>query len=252
LRFAAVIPSSAGFEYGTGVLLELGLEYIFVSGQCDYVVWIESRPAVAPFYSWSPIRQGALTEEMATELAIDFDYGNWAANSGRWFGPDYNISDAPTLLMHDGTNKVVCLKPCEESAPPLGHALEVAMTEWPERLYVAGTDLDGAMRLRVFEMDPVPPNATLFAWSLVAPPEDLLGVGDPTRIDGPAHVIEDEQELDALRAMRPDLANRVIPTAGWGAMSAHPDPQRVYVYAFRDITPFENEDGVIPEFAPSQ
>jgi hypothetical protein len=241
LRFAAIIPWGGPVEYATGVLYERGAAYILIDGQCEYTVWAINPMDPAPG-CWSAARRGVMEAGTEAEIAEAFAYSTWAAMDG-WHGPDYGgMYDVPFLLLSDGEHGVACQSPCEVSAPAIAAALQV-MLEWMDRLYEAGEDLDGPLRLRVFESEYQLGNE-LVEWPLVRPPSEYLSAEHPTVLSGPAAIIDDPDEA-SLRALRTALFARVEPSSP--AQSAHVVTTMSYLYAFRDVIRFENADGEIPE-----
>jgi hypothetical protein len=242
LRFAAAIPWNGGVPEAVGVLYELGVAYVFVTGQCKYVTW-NNDPRVTSHGDWSAARAGSLSASLEQQLMDDFDYASWPEKSGA-FGPDYSIADAPSLLLFDGSTRLACHKPCEMSAPKLSRALE-GMTNWTKQLYGLGQDLDGEMRFRAFEVAR-PPRLELGAWPLTQSPQSVVSPNTQLmKVYGPAVLISEAVDLGVLRGSRAGLAARQIFSA---AFVEHSDPARAYAIAFRDVLPFEDGEGRIPGF----
>jgi hypothetical protein len=242
VRFAAAIPWRGHVQAGTGVLWELGLAYLLVNGRCEYATWTKD-PTISGLGQWAPIRGGVLGDSDARELAMDFHHEHWSEVSGTVYGPDEAVYDGPKLVLFDGSNRIVCNVPCDLSAPALGDAVSSleALNRWIGRLYDGGTDLDGNIRLRVFEVEYSGIGQSI-QWPLEQPPGEY--VSDSAHlldIWGPAQNIHEQGDRSALRASR-----SVARSLGYGtspAMAAHPDPAKIYIYAFRDVTPFEDVNG---------
>lgn len=240
LRFAAAMPWNGPVQEGMGLLYELGVKYIFVTGQCEYVTWNKDS-TVTLYGGWSAARRGVLSAQLEQQLNDDFDYSSWPQKPGN-FGPDSRIADAPSLLLFDGTTRLACHKPCDVSAPKFNQALE-GLSDWTKRLYDSGADVMGPMRFRAFEVDRHR-GVELLAWPLGASPESVLSE-QVTRIHGPATLLTDSTDLSVLRAARANLAARTISSA---AYAEHADSSLSYAFAFRDVLPFEDADGKVPGF----
>lgn len=255
LRFGAAIPLTHGqAPYASGLFWELGLTYILINGRCEYVTW--SKDPATGAGTWAPVRTGVLDKAAAGELAEAFSYSEWAALQG-FHQPSAGETMArgtARLFLFDGEHHVVCQTPCAAAAPRVQQAAE-RMNTWVKRLYAEGEDLDGPVRLRVFEVDAS--RMPRVQWPLtrpvatfVTPHNPLCASGGsypdcPTNTYGSAHRIDDADELAALRSLRPGLAGRADYAAEAGNVP-HENPTREYRFAFRDVTPFENDDGQVP------
>lgn len=232
-------------EYGTGVFYGPGVLFIVVSGQCEFYVW-DKDPAITPFGVWSAFRHGTLGAATAAELAEDFYYADWEALEGVYGPDDPSVRDYSTLHLFDGEHRVGCRYACKESAPEVDLPYD-GMLSWVSRLYELGEEATGALRMTVYEAEDflmVP----LDEWPLATPASELVEreQADPDSIYGPGITIDDPDDAAALRSLRESLFQRAAPAAP--AQAEHPDPQLQYLFAFRDITPFEDSDGRIPGF----
>lgn len=255
LRFALVSPVRTAENF-QGVALELGSNYILVSGKCEYAMWLQGEPRyenLGPATIWTPTRVGVLSSETAAELADAFFYEQWGEHAGREYGRD-PLSPTPSLVLYDGEARVTCAS-CKAAPEPLASIAWEATTHasWIRRLHADGQDATGPLRLRVFENETAgtptdnPESEELWVeWPLDAPPEsyatdELL----PWEIYGPAHVINDPSQTEALRGLRPSLLDE--DHAPPKSAATRSTDGRRFDFAFRDVVPFEDERGRIPE-----
>ena len=217
------------------VMTELGSMYLLVDGHCGFFAWNKDRQ-MNPDGLWSAAREGVLDEGTEAELATAFAYDSWPDQVGV-HGPDHpGFSDTPRLLLFDGETRVECRKPCDVSAPELNTALE-NLNDWIGRIYAQGHDLAGPIRFEENELPSRVPLQPTVAWPLSEAPETLVGIH---KIDG----VEDGRRLRQLRA---ELGARTSPTIP--ALVDRPDSDGQYEFCFRDILPFEDENGRIPGLA---
>lgn len=237
LRFAASVPWNGPLQDGMGLLFEIGVMYILVSGECQYSTWGSADSALG---DWAPMRTGTLSEASERELSESFEYSRWPQMQDS-YGPDVIIRDAPSLIVSDGRYRIACHKPCAIEAPILNRALE-EMSVWVDRLYDTGQDASGNIRLRVFELERYP-GVELVPWNLSQPPRLMLNSETLLqRLRGPATIIEGRADLDALREARLKIAKMVVPGP---ALTQHEDENLAYGFAFRDQVEFEDENGAI-------
>lgn len=230
LRFAVSAGTTGGLVDGQGVALELGLEYILVSGRCEFFVW--DRTPV-----WKSLRRGTLSEADSRELARDFEYETWPSNRG--------FSDSSLYRFYGGQGDTSCAERCDGSAPPEIAPLIEHVSPWVKRLQAEGVDADGAIRLRIFEGENVGPEPDWVDWPLADAPDAYLDPSvEPWHLHGAAHLVTDATELSLLRALRPALSAGTPPEEV-AQVKGNSDGRRFY-FVFRDVTPFEDASGQIP------
>lgn len=243
LRFAAVMLWNDTSMMYDGVNSELGVVYLYIDGRCRYFAWEDSETTLG---QWAPTRSGVLDAATVTELERDFSYTAWPDLEGGYWGEGATIA-FPSIRLSDGVHRIECLQPCENGPPSEIVQAAAAFRHWHTRLYAAGEDMDGPIRLRVFDS---PDNEAIptQAWPLSRQPEEYAeppGTSASLKY-GPAPRITDATELAALRALRVELAARESPTEAARVLS---DTMGLMAYGFRDVIPLETEDGYVPGFS---
>jgi hypothetical protein len=257
LRFAVGTPlyEHLSAPVAVGVIFELGTLYLLINGRCEYVTWT-SDAGITATGIWGAARKGVLSETTARELADAFSYSRWPELEGV-YGPlqgEPFALGARVLFLFDGRHRVVCQTPCRTSAPDIQRA-EDGLNAWIARLYEQGEDVNGRMRMRVFEMAASrATSAVAQPWPLSRPASEFLtpttdplcgpSPDCPTSVYGPAYVLDAPEDVAILSKLRADLAGR----EDWheAAIATHEDPSKNYWYAFRDVISFENEEATIP------
>ncbi len=246
LRFAwqRLSPYAADFD---GVQLELGLTLLLVDGHCEFTVWSVGEPWLESYgraTAWGPVRTGKLDPREAERLAEDFSWRQWSDHAGQYYGRD--VLPQPELALLGPKGAIYCTA-CVNAPEPIGSiARDVFLiADWLQGLYALGRDLDGPVRLRVFqpswEGEPAPFSA---AWPLHVPPETLVLEGlDRSDLHGQAQIIASARETKALRMLRTELLGE--PDALALRFATQVDGN-TYDFVFRDVLPFE-VDGFIPE-----
>jgi hypothetical protein len=259
LRLAARGDASGNMQdMGPLFMYELGLYYLFVSGECHYWTWFGGLTAdpmipAPPHYLWYPTNEGQLSTQDAAALASDLKYSDWDALGGVVWN-DNTVIDAAFTVLHDQTRKVVCYGGCVNTGyqgDVLRKAEEVyaaiqAARGWIVRLYDAGTPVDGPMRIIVT----APRNADGLVWVPwpLKDPIDRFVVqpnpNDPWYVP-PSFLITDPDDTRALRQLRQDRINDVLGGYDVIGIAAQGTAGPWFLY-MRDTVPFEDDTGQVP------
>jgi hypothetical protein len=238
-------------------MYELGSNWLYVDGQCNY--WVHAGDAQAG--SWFPVRRGRLNEQEAGRIAADFRYESWEDVAGRW-GEEQPIDGSWTVFF-DGTRSVSCFGACERPAEgqdrrrfDLVRAMVTRQRSLVEELYGRSMNIDsGQMRLLTYSgRDPVegsdltPRTAVSVEWPLTQSITDVaVSVEDAfSRGYGESFLVAGDMDTSALRAVRRQfLAGELGPTINNVLVTTPRDSEERYFLYFRDTVPLENDQGLI-------
>jgi hypothetical protein len=220
--------------------------YLFVNAECQY--WTqggrpEGMPDDAEIYV---ARTGRLTAEQEEQLAIDIGYSDWTARAE----VDSYADGTAQYLWRPGLKMALTgnlfAKPL--GATQLKSWLETAAS-WLGKLYQAGTDMDGPLRVRAVTASDGRTNPGAFESAHLDPSEIAITWDDEGRLgmSDPATLVTDPEVVELLREQRAPIANGEYTHPDNPERSVLPvqeDGQLYYVY-FRDVIPLEDENGLI-------
>ncbi len=241
LRLYVFIGGGGPTEPGRQVLIENGFSFILVDGHCRY--WVKSAEN-----DYEELRTGVLDADTLAEFVADFRYDRWPElNRVEPYGAP--VPDGGNVIFLDPETSITCQTVCSgASTPPDVEAMALANNTWNTRLWQAGEDVFGDVRISVIESsrDPasLPPGTTLPLWTLSTPIESIavsaadalaLGFGDGVLITG--------ADAEALRVMRQGFLDSGAP--GSSMLVAAGGGGQLYEVSVRDTTPFEDGRGLV-------
>ncbi len=211
------------------VAAEVGWSFLLIDGQCRY--WAMSGPE-------GEVRTGTLDADEEAEISEAFLLGHWDELAGQ---ENEGCADAPYdyFRFHDDMRGAVCWT----------HELTEAVPAWHERLFDAGTPLDGAVRCTLADATESAWAMTMpeigLSWSLAEDPAALaVGRMEDENSDVEPRVATGE-DAAALRALRASYAENQ-PASGLGPWLRVPvvheedgAEARYIDLALRDVSPFE-------------
>ncbi|MBN1606895.1 MAG: hypothetical protein JW940_09700 [Polyangiaceae bacterium] len=246
IRFAWQSMGMGFPTVGQKLACQNGGAYLFVDAECHY--WTQGgRPEGMPDdVEIYVARTGQLTAEQEEQLSSDMGYADWTARAE----VDSYADGTAEYLWRPGLTMTLS---GNLFAKPLGQTqlktwIDTAAS-WSGKLYDAGTDMDGPLRVRAVtapaEMtNPGAPESPLLDVAEMAITWDndaLLDMSDP------ATLVTDPDVVELLREQRVPIANgeyadpnnpdRIV-------LPVQEDGQLYFVY-FRDVIPLEDDNGLI-------
>jgi hypothetical protein len=206
----------------SGVLNELGWDFLYVDGMCRY--WVNEPSTVVDDYRmWRSFRTGTLTGHQEKALRASTSYHNLASE------PKCTLTDtvdASTIQLWDGIRSQLCQG-----------SLGVA-PDWPMRneLYNGGVSVAGAMRVIVGRQS-IPADARTYLWDLAKAPETYLVGYDEALLPGRSGLVVDAKDAEALRAVRNNAIDDALVAPGF-FYGVIPIAQTEFVMVMRDHLPF--------------
>jgi hypothetical protein len=234
LAFAYQVNVARAFPF-TGMLYDLGGDFLYVDGTCRY--WIQQTSAtVDDFVLWRPYREGELTLDQELRLHDAIEYDDIAAGPASSSCKQLGTVDQSAAMLYDGAEVLTC------------RGSFIVSADWPLRdeLYAAATPVTGPVRIQV-GLDAINPNAPVYEWPLDVGIDEYSVAEGETR----SFRIDDDESIAALRDLRiravqdwtraPGFFSGTIPVAAGGSVR---EGGLGYVLSLRDDLPFTNSEGV--------
>jgi hypothetical protein len=233
IRFAfGYEPGGQVLPY-TSVLYDLGGDFLFVDGTCQY--WIQQPSIIQDEYGrYRAFREGVLTPEQETALHETVSYDDFSAAPAC---AARETMDADIARVWDGTRVYRCP----------GGGLQVS-PDWPLRteLYASASPVGGPVRIQVGKTTVVA-SGFVHDWPLeVSPDQYLIDDGDTKSFR-----VDDTASVEALRSLRDAaLTNAAQAPGAWqGVIRIEPagyvpDGDIGYVLSVRDELPFTDTAGL--------
>jgi hypothetical protein len=241
-RLVLFAAARAGGLWGLGdaVKYQNGQSYLYVTDDCSY--WV--MPG-----AWRGVYHGILQPADAQALAADLSVGQLAMYAGEWSG--VGASDTPVLHVTDGKNLVQCGSRCDQNpaVPEAVTHLYGNYLDWLERLVEGGSALTGAMRMTLVHIENIDPKEVYFPvpleWPFAQPPEELAVRG--SELMGERYYGQLVDDIGVLEVLR-DLRVRKLNDEFYGdeITIADDEEERFFRLTFRDVTPYEDEEGFLP------
>lgn len=227
---------------GHQVLVENGFEHLFVDGECKY--WVKGS-ATESSDAWAPIRTGMIDAGELADLEATLHWPEWAAQSG--IHTETGAADAATHLFHDPASMFGCVGRCED-APSDIRRIKSGARDVLGRLWADpdSVNVEGPGRVIVVELEPDLPLVypTILEWPLERSPSALaISRAEAAELDYGRGVVLDREEATVMRRLRDEFRagdygtfHDVMPFRHDGI---------VYQVFFRDVVPYEGDDGLL-------
>lgn len=234
--------SYGGGSVRTAFQYESGFYYLYVRGDCHYWV-LPYRQSSNPL--WIETHTGALDPQQEAELVELLRYGAWDGLLGLWREPD--SYDAAVLRVHDGHSEsgIACVGECPP-APQIVHDIRNAHKAQLKHWWDLGEPSTGPIRVLAVAtpegentVAPVPWTVDLDLALLTVDYEQSFCKGASKPIDDPAIAA-------ALREFRAEHAKALQDFVDFYVET---ESGEVYELYLRDGLPFEDEHGLIPQYA---
>lgn len=226
------------------LMREIGTEYLYVLGTCEYwVLGLHAQPV------WPDARYGILDEPTVSALAAELEYYEWDRLRGAW-GTSTPIADATTLLLHDGSSTISCYSDCNDSA----EVAEISQraSSWIHVLWDGAQPVEGGLRAIAYSY-PTMADPSFRTWPLSWPISQIAKTSsEHVYQEGSGVVIDDAEDAATLRAWRSDYRDGTIPrefanTLTQSGLLMFIDSENVGTnFWMRDSIPIENDRGLIP------
>lgn len=237
LALASYLKPDFGQLGDAAVATELGAGFLYLDGHCRYWVWDTGEYLDA-------FRTGSLSRTDLIDLLRAWSFDHWAAFSRRWdyFG-GFHVG---YQVFYSRKHGFACQGPCPEAPVGAAAAAEAAI-EWRSILWERSQPMtDVAMRVAPFmeEPDNVPAlyGQTPIPWPFAVSPREMTLWRNSPFEPGTGYVVTDASEIEAIRLERENARVRTGSQLYFG-----PYEGRYQVLNAREVLPFENDVGLIPE-----
>jgi hypothetical protein len=239
LRFALSIAPGGMVTSGQHMLYENGVPFLFVDGQCNY--WVSRGVANI----WEDVRTGQLSGDEEAALSSDLYYADWARLRGDWRGFTF---DGNVEIFSNGTATVVCDAGCDASGVPIEVTkMRDAWQAWTDRLWRAGSPIDGAERIIVVRYDDGQPPGQYDwqPWPLQLPIDSIaVSYAQSYQTVVNSTLVSNAADAQAIRSLRRKMAAGQLGNPSMGAIMIQSGAQNYQLFA-RDTTPLEAADGLV-------
>ena len=242
-RLSVVVAASPGSLGGDQIILyENGARFIHVQGDCRY--WVSK--------GYGRYHTGLLAES-EVELKNALFYGQWSNKClTKSWGPPEGLFHAATTMFSDGTDRVAISyagPPAKiPGAPPEVYSMWQAENAWVERLWAAGSAVQGPIRMLVID-DPSVRGRPVVMWPLSWRLESVAVPVDQVSALGPGQgnvLITDPSEVEKIVAIWEQFLSGQHGSLGQCCMIVFQDASKQYMVVIRDTIPLEDEMGRIP------
>lgn len=208
---------------------ELGADYLYVRGTCEYWAYRELDGAA------DRARTGVLSAADAEAISVELSYGSWSELAGRYGGGEGSM-----VVLYDGQNAIACPGCNDDGTDPRLGAAVGSLRGVIEQLTETGTPYDGPMR--VIAGPVVDPLEVDGDWPLSLDPESLAS---PFHYElGTSDLVDDPAEVAALRLV---FDGATPDDLDLGATLQIPDSAEAKTYhvVTRDSLPIEDDRGLV-------
>lgn len=238
LRFAMLMRGEENVAGGEEVVDQNGAAFLHVDGTCRF--WAK------PIGLYEETRTGTLEEEQAGALAETFSYAIWPSLEGRYLNPD--AIGATWWIFHDSEIGFGCYAGCPGAPAEVLAAYEAFHPEIGSA-WDSGESMTGPLRVLVVPIGYVgeanvgPFIDIAIPWPFKVPPEEVSPwmENDSEPPEG-GYLETDEEVVTTLREARAGK-DYDYPCC----LAVGPVEDRYFTLHLRDVLPFEDENGRVPE-----
>jgi len=235
IRLAFSYVSRGSVRAYTSSLSDLGSDFLYISGTCQY--WIQ-QPSLPhdEYWGWRSYREGELTSAQEEMLHEAVGYDDVSEGPLAKVCSGLQNADQSTARLWDGRHSRRC--DAQLNVPE----------NWPYRdvLFARAKPMQGAIRVQI-GIDAVPRDAPVYAWPLKDPIENYLADND-----GQSARIDPVADAEALREVRDRAIADAMTSPGffYGVINVEPSgyvravPDESFVMSLRDELPFTDDDGL--------
>lgn len=223
---------------GENVAIENGYNYLIINRNCEFWVWNGTSDTKI----WSSIKHGKLSNSQVTEIETDLDLLSWHHFDQKLIVED-DVKDAPVWDMNyeELSWGIQCIK-CNDI---VAHA-----KVWIQTLHQSSTPMK-TEGLRLIAQHISPEDLSFFNKPTVTKPSmlDLESIAysyrNPPHGCGQGTLINDASLIEDLLNIKEEYLNETKDNFWYQYLPLEADDGVIYKVHFREVTPFEDEQGLI-------